>query len=385
MDTVDTSHPNTISVVAPKESSGGYVWGGAGSRRVNIFPSTVLVQYNIIWGSKSHIDPASRWEYIGQKADTDFKDLAISSDNMAIQVPLDILTKLLPFKSLRDLCKYHGIQSFHRSLDDIISNLSAHECNCGISVSLFKRRNTGTRHAHSLRDSSTQDDVQQPEAVQERVNVHLSFPPQPKTKSQLCTIMREFCNEMSSHKLSEGPCAVCARLCLCSDISHINMPDFDWSPLDRTGTDIGRLERHSADDKVIYLAGALLCPAGVRMGQVGTEVDISVCQGCLRALKSGKRPVLSLANGLWLGEVPIQLSRLNFVEKLLVARYRHNTCMVKVTMGQRRMAGNAVVFSQPVAKLYTKLPPPCNEMDECLTILFTGSCAPAGKDFKRTP
>ncbi|EIN03436.1 hypothetical protein PUNSTDRAFT_78185, partial [Punctularia strigosozonata HHB-11173 SS5] len=94
---------------------------------------------------------------------------------------------------------------------------------------------------------------------------------------------------------------------------------------------------------------------------------------------------MSLANGLWLGEVPVELSRLTFVEKLLVAKYRHNVCVVSVKMGQRKMRANAVVFPQPVIKVCRILPPPRDEMDEVLAILWTGSAAPVSADFKRVP
>ncbi|KAH9925082.1 hypothetical protein B0H21DRAFT_781396 [Amylocystis lapponica] len=49
------------------------------------------------------------------------------------------------------------------------------------------------------------------------------------------------------------------------------------------------------------------------------------------------------------------------------------------------MCANAVVFSQPVAKFYSVLPPPRADMDECLAVLFTGPAKPTVADFKRTP
>jgi uncharacterized protein (DUF2132 family) len=93
----------------------------------------------------------------------------------------------------------------------------------------------------------------------------------------------------------------------------------------------------------------------------------------------------ALANGLWLGNVPSVLSDLRFIEKLLIARLRHNCCFVKVASGMRKMTSHAVAFQAPIPKLYHILPPPVEELDEVLAILFTGPVKPTSKDFERTP
>lgn len=113
----------------------------------------------------------------------------------------------------------------------------------------------------------------------------------------------------------------------------------------------------------------------------------SVCTSCWNVLKQKHVPSGSLANGLWIGDVPPELQALNFVEKLLVARYRHSVCIVKlgVRNEQRRYHGNVIVFAQPVAKLYQTLPPPREDLDECLAVMLTGNVKAADVDFARTP
>ena len=46
------------------------------------------------------------------------------------------------------------------------------------------------------------------------------------------------------------------------------------------------------------------------------------------------------------------------------------------------MASYVIAFESPVPKIYQKLPPPIEDLDEVLAILFTGPCAP---EFQRTP
>ncbi|KAK7038674.1 hypothetical protein VNI00_010558 [Paramarasmius palmivorus] len=94
---------------------------------------------------------------------------------------------------------------------------------------------------------------------------------------------------------------------------------------------------------------------------------------------------MALANGFWLGEVPLELSTLGYVEKLLVARVRHTAVFVRVATGGRKMKANAMAFEAPIPKVYDMLPPPKSDIEEILAILFTGPAQPTEDDFRRTP
>ncbi|EIW54538.1 uncharacterized protein TRAVEDRAFT_77447, partial [Trametes versicolor FP-101664 SS1] len=89
-------------------------------------------------------------------------------------------------------------------------------------------------------------------------------------------------------------------------------------------------------------------------------------------------------NGLWLGEVPPQLQNLSFTEKMLIARVKHNHCIVKV-----HMSGIYVLMwsshSLPMPKIYSVLPPRCEELSEVLAFLYLGPNQPTSKEYKRTP
>jgi hypothetical protein len=83
--------------------------------------------------------------------------------------------------------------------------------------------------------------------------------------------------------------------------------------------------------------------------------------------------------------VPDVLKKLTFVEKILVAKVRHTCAFVKVASGMRKMKANIVAFESPIQKIYNVLPPPREDLDEVLAILFTGPCKPTAEDFARTP
>lgn len=114
-----------------------------------------------------------------------------------------------------------------------------------------------------------------------------------------------------------------------------------------------------------------------------------VCDKCRKCIRNGQVPRLALVNNLWLGTVPKELSVLNWVEKVLVSRVRHNACFVRIAcglpdgFGPPKMICHVVAFEAPVPKIYAALPPPIDELDEVLAILFTGPCKPTTDDFKR--
>ena len=49
------------------------------------------------------------------------------------------------------------------------------------------------------------------------------------------------------------------------------------------------------------------------------------------------------------------------------------------------MKVNIVAFESPIPKIYSILPPPREDLDEMLAILFTGPCKPTAEDFTHTP
>jgi hypothetical protein len=94
---------------------------------------------------------------------------------------------------------------------------------------------------------------------------------------------------------------------------------------------------------------------------------------------------MSLANGKWLGKIPEALKDLSYTEQLIIARIRHNRCIVRVSSGMHKMRANAITFANPIPKVYDVLPPPIEELDEVLAFIYTGPCQPTREDFERTP
>ena len=71
-------------------------------------------------------------------------------------------------------------------------------------------------------------------------------------------------------------------------------------------------------------------------------------------------------------QIPDELQELTYAEQLLIAGVCHNRCIVKVSSKMYKMHANAILFSNPMPKVYNVLPPPIEEVDEVLAFIYTG-------------
>lgn len=123
---------------------------------------------------------------------------------------------------------------------------------------------------------------------------------------------RQFYEATSNTALEHTVCAVCARErgCQVDGIENVNLEDIPSS---------SRLVPRQSHPSHTLFDGMLLSPEGV-VHQEGRSVA-NICRECLGDLKKASLlpPKFSLANNLWIGEVPMELSTLTFPEQLLIA------------------------------------------------------------------
>lgn len=285
---------------------------------------------------------------------------------VGIVIPPSLCMNELYTKELWAIAAAHNIRLGRsgRLVKEVKHVIATHSCNetCRDAVTHFRVVDNGGVPTRSLREK---------------------FPPKPLTKQEKFEIVREWCDEMTRNQIIEHPCAVCARITPKKELSTIHEADYDLTVLCRPGSGVTRKERRRFTDPICEYNGPILYNQGIT--RKDGEDYLNVCKACKSSLSRGQMSRHALANGLWIGDVPAELKGLSFVEKLIIARYRHNICVVRVDKGQRKMCANAVVFPQPVEKFYSILPPPKEELDQCLAILFTGSVVPTKLDYKRTP
>lgn len=86
----------------------------------------------------------------------------------------------------------------------------------------------------------------------------------------------------------------------------------------------------------------------------------------------------------WRGSASATNSQL--CREMLIARVKHNHCIVKVHMsGMSKLRANVLSHSLPMPKIYSVLPPRSEELSEVLAFLYLGPNQPTFQEYKRTP
>ena len=359
-----------------------------------------------------HVDSTGRLSY---PADKHF---------VHANIPLEKLVSFLTVKMLLKIARLHHIPiGSHVPKSEIVHSFENHSCaSCNLYHSVFsvvdsqslKAKNRMRTLRLNLNKSSLHDDAQiafkshkpppinlkpmrsdartcirKPEPIDNKSNTlerkaevlfpldpmlqPVEYPPPPLNDTQSRKIIDEFCAKSNKTSIEESGCGVCGQLVPTAQLTRLkavkNLLDVLQAP------DITRILRKKNSEPI--------------RGYKGPVLDYScgsICDGCRQHLRNGKVPKNALANGLWLGPVPEELACLGFIEKLLVARVRINSCFIRVaSSGLRKMASHVIAFESPVPKIYQKLPPPMEDLDDVLAVLFTGPCKPTEKEFRRTP
>ncbi|KAJ7442870.1 hypothetical protein FB451DRAFT_1001872, partial [Mycena latifolia] len=198
------------------------------------------------------------------------------------------------------------------------------------------------------------------------------FPPLPLSMAQAHKILTKHCRTMRPKSFVESGCAVCGSLVQRKFLTPLSKYEGSLALLIRKG--VTRKERFSLSNPIEELEGPVLA-----------EGCKNICVDCETCLDNGVIPRTALVRHNWIGAVPAQLQDLTYAEGIMIARIRHNRCVVRVNSGRVRMSANAIMFSQPVLSILNKLPPSRDEMNEILAFVFMGSAAPTQEDFDRTP
>ncbi|KAI5885743.1 uncharacterized protein SCHCODRAFT_02462694, partial [Schizophyllum commune H4-8] len=198
------------------------------------------------------------------------------------------------------------------------------------------------------------------------------YPPEPVTDELVEEIVRGFCSETSKMAIEEVGCACCGSLCNRASSRSVKDRKLDLSLLIEPHAT--RLERHSSNERIKHIDGPVLADGCDR-----------VCVSCYDSLVNGRRPLKSLANGLWIGEVPEVLKGLSYAEMQMISKIRHNRTVVRVRSGRGKMIANAVMFSSPLPQVRKILPPHREELNEVVAFTFLGTARPTPEEFARTP
>ena len=134
------------------------------------------------------------------------------------------------------------------------------------------------------------------------------------THDEIKACYTAFYKATSNNAVKQVVCAICGREVgvIVDDVRIISLDDL---------ANKHRLVPYKSHPSHTLFDGKLLEPAGVKVIN-GNHYQVNVCQQCRTSLESSKNdlpPVLSLANNMWIGIVPKELSSLTLSEQLLIS------------------------------------------------------------------
>ncbi|KAF9061326.1 hypothetical protein BDP27DRAFT_1429074 [Rhodocollybia butyracea] len=171
------------------------------------------------------------------------------------------------------------------------------------------------------------------------------------TPAEIRKCHQAFYRATSNAMVKPVTCGVCAR----ENDLHDPPSSIRRIPLSNIPNG-ARLIPHTAHPQHTLYDGKLLESAGVIQTPNG-EVLVSICKECWQELEGAKDlpPKFSLANDMWIGEIPFELQGLTFPEQLLIAQLYPRVYVFKLfpkkiqgkrdaTTLQSAMRGNVTTF-----------------------------------------
>jgi hypothetical protein len=136
------------------------------------------------------------------------------------------------------------------------------------------------------------------------------------SKEVVDAAISEFIDRTGNAALAAGICAICARETKGTELTVTRLDHFP--------------NPHCLSPNVPHpnhdlFYGMLLHPPGLLNDGTG-----NACTECLRALKSDKLPKYALANGMWIGRTPHELSFLTLPERILIAKFFPAAYIIKL-------------------------------------------------------
>ncbi|KAJ7695917.1 hypothetical protein B0H17DRAFT_896042, partial [Mycena rosella] len=141
------------------------------------------------------------------------------------------------------------------------------------------------------------------------------FPPKPPGEQALHRILTDSSSAMQSDKFVESGCAVCGHLTPLSELTQLDCFEGSLDHLVKEG--VTRKECTLSTDPIEELAGPVLA-----------DGCSHICLQCEPSVLKRAVPRHALENYGWLGVVPPQLQGLTYAKGVMIARVRHNRCVV---------------------------------------------------------
>ncbi|EAU82081.2 hypothetical protein CC1G_09683 [Coprinopsis cinerea okayama7 len=292
---------------------------------------------------------------------------------VCIDVPYKVLYSRLTKRGLLEVSKRHNLTfPMYWGRMKALEQLLGHVCHDGCRPSRPVFRVEAPNPRRRKHQQLEPDDDLPFKWMPFEYEPGVEYPPGPTTIKDIARCVGAHTEALKPEFIEEFPCAVCGQLHKRFELRPFHKEQYSMDLLsDNSGT---RRERRHASEPIQPLEGPVLLPDANH-----------ICSGCSTSLAKKRIPKFALANGFWVGQVPPELQDLTLGEKALVSRVRRNRSLVRVSKGHYKMVANVISWPNPVVKVYSALPPPREDLDDVLAIIFTGTEPPTEEDSKRSP
>jgi hypothetical protein len=240
----------------------------------------------------------------------------IAQNFIHTNIPLRDIIHHLPVKVALKIARLHHLEiGSHVAKSEICRAFEDHDCcYCHQYLTVFalvdsnptrRRIQRAEKKSENLKNMKPDEFSKLPDTT--------PFPPPPVDNDLSQKIINDFCIDSSPSAMEEAGCAVCGQLVPVSQLTRLKGVKNLLHVLEAKA--VTRFERSDVIQSIREYKGPVLDHACNK-----------ICNNCRQKVRNGKVPHCALANGLWLGAVPEILSSLTYVEKLLVARVRVNSC-----------------------------------------------------------
>ena len=196
------------------------------------------------------------------------------------------------------------------------------------------------------------------------------------SQSVLNQIISSFIEATSNEALKIVVCGSCARETSTEESEEISLEDIPNK---------NQLIPYIPHAAHLLVNGLLIYGSALGL----SKETMNLCNSCRNQLKKDVRPSLSLANEMWIGEIPRELQNLTLPERLLLAKYYPCAYIVKLFPKQKNastwdrsqlhsgLKGNVSTYrldSRKIAHMIdgSILPPPARILSATIGITFVG-------------
>ncbi|CAF1325294.1 unnamed protein product [Adineta steineri] len=179
-------------------------------------------------------------------------------------------------------------------------------------------------------------------------------------------------------------------------VAQIRIPEFESSPNRRVRSDISiESERTKAISSSISKSSYFYYENDIILYVNGIYQENNVnmcilCQKCSNGLSKQQIPKFSVANNMWLGDIPVELQGLTIPEEKLISLHRHNSCIIKLqspfhsmATAQGALKGNCITFLQNTPNIVNSLSLKMADLCDTLKVIFVGARPPERLQLKR--